>query len=244
MNRKVTIVCVCVFLAVAVSVSHADVMGPPSAGLDAGQWGVGINYLNTETDIVISSPALGSDITLEDLETDRVLGTIGYGIADWWEVYAGVGATGISFNDFDTGYVFSYGLGTKVTIIEGKQLSWGGLFQMTWLDGDDSISETIGPFTFTGTADLDWYEMRIAVGPTWQPTRSIKLYGGPMLFLMDGDIDVTINGLSTAGDLEQDSEAGAYAGAQISLIPNVALTIEGQFTSDSRGVGGGIRCKF
>ena len=210
-------------------------MGPPKAGLDKGQFGVGLNYTIGEMDLDFS-------VDTGEVETNMLFVDLGYGIMDQWEGFARLGFAKAEQDDigFDGGNKFAYGFGTKVTISEQDAITWGGLFQMTWLEGDDTISGF--------DVDFDAYEIQLAFGPTYEAD-SIRIYGGPFLHFVDGDLDVTgvlpgWGAVSGSVDVEQESEFGGYVGAQFDVAENSCANIEAQFTGDAWAISGGISFGF
>ncbi len=208
-------------------------MGPPKAGLDKGQFGVGLNYTLGEMDLDFSMSGV-SDVTAE-VESDMLFVDLGYGIMDQWEGFVRLGMAKYEIEDWDGGNEFAYGFGTKVTISEQDAITWGGLFQMTWIEGDDNV---IGI-----DVDVDAYEIQLAIGPTYE-LDSMRIYGGPFLHFVDGDGDAGIAGLSVSFDLEQESLFGGYVGAQFDVAENSCANIEAQFTGDAWAISGGISFGF
>ena len=107
-------------------------------------------------------------------------------------------------------------------------------------------------FILTGDAELDFWELQVAVGPTWEGD-NFRIYGGPFLHLVDGDIDLDTTGVdgSTAiwrvisnGDIEEASQFGGYAGAQWLVNENTVANVEAQFTGDAWAIGIGAVWKF
>ena len=208
-------------------------MGPPKAGLKQGQYGVGLNYTTGEMDLEFSVSGVG-DVTAE-VESDMLFVDLGYGITDKWEGFVRLGTAKYEIEDWDGGNEFAYGFGTKVTISEQDAITWGGLFQMTWIGGDDTISGV--------DIDVDAYEMQIAFGPTYE-VDSMRIYGGPFLHLLDGDGDAGIAGLSASFDVEQESVFGGYVGAQFDVAENSCVNVEAQFTGDAWAITAGIGFGF
>lgn len=207
------------------------VLGPPTAGLKTGQWGVAAEYAFSDSDVDVEG------VTLDGLESNVFLGQIGYGISDDWEIYGLIGAADHECGDLDPldfGYDFAYGFGTKVTLAKDETLAWGALFEMGWRQGDDSL--------YGVSVDVDYYEIFVAVGPTWKAAEGVRIYGGPFFYMLDGEIDTSISGLSA--DLEEESNFGGYVGAEFDLCPNNALYVEYQFTGDMQTIGAGINWKF
>ena len=208
-------------------------MGPPKAGLEQGQFGVGLNYTLGEMDLEFSASGVSSE-TLE-VESNMLFVDLGYGIMDQLEGFVRLGIAQYEIEEWDGGNEFAYGLGTKVTISEQDAITWGGLFQITWIEGDDTISGV--------DIDVDAYEIQLAIGPTYEAD-SMRIYGGPFLHLLDGDGDAGIPGFSASFDIEQESVFGGYVGAQFDVAENSCANIEVQFTGDAWAISGGIGFGF
>ena len=216
-------------------------LGPPTAGLKTGKFSVAGEYAFSDSDVEVEGE------TLKGLESNIFLGQLGYGISDDWEVYGLLGAADHEIDDLDPldfSYDFAYGFGTKYTFAKGEKLSWGALFEMGWRSGDDSIDVGVD----SADVDFDYFEMFIAVGPTWKVSECFRIYGGPFFYMLDGDIEIegTIEGeaFDVSGDMEEESEFGGYVGAEWDLSANACLYGEVQFTSDMTVYGGGIAWKF
>jgi hypothetical protein len=219
MEKKIWIVVLFVVLGSSTLALGLSPMGPPKAGLDKGQFGVGLSYTYGEMDLEFDSDT-------EEVDTSMLFVDIGYGIMDQWEGFARLGFAKLEVDDWDGGNKFAYGFGTKVTLTEEEPTSWGGLFQIGWIEGDDSGVE------------IDAYEIQIAVGPTYEADK-MRIYGGPFLHFVDGDVE---NGGSV--DIEQESVFGGYVGAQFDVAENTAAGVELQFTGDAWGIMGRIGWSF
>ena len=208
-------------------------MGPPMAELEQGQKSVGFDFSYSKMDIKVS--AFGLSGTFEDVESSTYLVNLGYGINDSWDAFLRLGLTDIEYEDFDGSSEFAYGFGTKVTFSQQDSLSWGGLFQITWSEADDTV---------LGIKDeIDYYEMQIAVGPTYK-MEGLSIYCGPFLHFIDGDIKESGPGYSITGDLEQESEFGGYVGLNAELAENTDWQIEFQITGDAYAICTGIGWRF
>lgn len=231
-----------------------DFMGPPATELKSGQWKTGFIYSFSEQDIEVSG--LGIDATLDDVEVSRYYVGAAVGIWDGWELSGRIGASKVEADiedvEFDGGTDFAWSWGTKITFASDEKVDWGALFQMSSLRGDDSFTIDLSDFGLgTGSADVelsDAYEMLIAVGPTFK-MESWKLYGGPFLYLVKGDLEVkgTVAGESGKAtfDLEEDTMFGAYIGTQIDIAQNTCLNVEYAMTvGGDWGIGAGIGWRF
>ncbi len=160
-------------------------IGPPTAGLNTGQWGVGFNYSYSSQDldtIKIKWHGTGDDegpytesgsFKLKNKDTDiqMYMGRISYGISDQWEVYGQFGIADLKSKFKDTGddewyginfdNDFAWGFGTKITFAKQDKIDWGVAFQMNWLDTSwddkytDSDTDDGGPWTESGKQTLD-----------------------------------------------------------------------------------------
>lgn len=264
----VVVVGVCVITSVAVALPP---MGPPMATLKQGQWSAAGEYGYSKMDLQADAkwsttgPGLAESgkesTTLKDFKSSMFFANLGYGVSDNWEAFLRLGAADVKMLDgFDGGYGFAWGFGTKATFFRQGEVTWGGLFQMTWLNpGDDKLTDTetfaVGEgqvdVTISGKGEVDWWEIQIAVGPTWQ-TGNLCIYGGPFLHFLNGDYDEKLTGTLTnpgdviskvTADIEQDSEFGAYVGAQCDLgnwIQNASWNANLQFTGDAWAFGTGV----
>ncbi len=205
-------------------------MGPPMAELEQGQKGVGFNLSYSEMDL--KEKALGLSATLEDVESFSYLFNLGYGVSDEWDVFARLGLTDIEYEDFDGSAEFAYGFGTRATFVQQDSMSLGGLFQILWSEADDTILGI--------NVDVEYYEIQIAVGPTFDYD-GLSIYGGPFLHFVEGEIDYA--GVLTS-DIEQESEFGGYVGLNAELAENTDLQIEFQITGDAYAICTGIGWRF
>lgn len=254
-------------------------MGPPKAMVGQDQWTVGVGFSHGEMDLEVrgkgresqgGSFVVGLDRhDIEDLTTNMVLGSLGFGVSDSWDVFVSVGgadaedditgelaggAVGNQYTGFDSSYEIAYGFGSRATFWEDGDVTWGGLFQIIWQNPDGSIDLKAAndpTFTLTGDAELDFWELQIAAGPTWEGD-NFRVYGGPFLHIVDGDVDMDTTGFDGAatwqvisnGDVREASQFGGYAGAQWLMYENTIANVEVQFTSDAWAVGIGAVWKF
>lgn len=253
-------------------------MGPPKASLDQNQWAVGIDYANGTMDLEASSTIYETQVgqpdlepydvkhNIKDLQSNIVMGRVGYGISGNWDAFVRLGiadgdgdmdqtyADGVTekFKGFDGDFGFAWGFGTKVTFWEDDKITWGGLFQITWLDPDDSDISLSGEPEYSGTADIDFWEIQIALGPTWRANDKLCVYGGPFLHIVDGDLDIRGEmvdmgaeiHMKTSGDIEEESQFGGYVGASWDVRKDISCYLEGQFTGDAWGIGLGAVRRF
>lgn len=218
-------------------------MGPPMAGLKQGQSGVGFDFSYSEMDVEVSG--LGISETLDDVESFAYLVNLSYGITDNWEAFIRLGLTDVEFEEFDGSSEFAYGFGTKVTFEQKDAVTWGGLFQMTWAKSDDSLTGYVpGYGIVTADIEIDFYEIQIAVGPTYELNDTTSIYGGPFLHFINGDLDVSVLGVTGSLDVEQESVLGGYIGLTTEIAENTDLNLEFLFTGDAQAVGLRLVHKF
>lgn len=230
--RTVTIV---IMLLAFCSQAYAlSFMGPPKADLAQGQYGLGIDYTYSEMDI--EATFLGEHWT-EEIETNTIFTNLGYGITDKWEGFLRLGLSDIEAEDFDSGYDFAYGFGTKFTFAEQDSVSWGALFQIGWLTGEDTFTGFLPGFGIVNVdQEIDAYEIQIAIGPTWE-IDNLKVYGGPFFHFIDGEYDLDILGANYSADLEQESVFGGFIGVSADLDESSNVGVEFQFTGDADAIG-------
>ncbi len=253
-------------------------MGPPVAGLEAGKWRVGFDYSYSDMDVsiegnqtlTVSGPPPDAGDYREEFkekiafESNMLFANVGYGVADNLEVFLRLGFADASFSgggiDGDGAYEFAYGLGTKATLYEDGDLKLGGLFQMTWANFDDDVTATVEfddeDYKMPGTGELDWYEIKVAVGPAYKLTEGVSIYGGPFYHLISGDYDskgdqITVDPIVPyvargvqSGDVEEESDFGFYVGGQIDFSENLPFYIEWQSTGDADVIGLSLAYRF
>ena len=247
-------------------------LGPPTAGLDQGQWRVAFEYGYREGDLEASNSKAttwgtieiddldtGASATIKDVESSAYIANIGYGATENWEVYVLLGAADLQI-DYENGTKFFdgtydpyFGFGTKLTFRKEEPLSWGAMFQMDWTNSDDEEFFELDFFD-DSHAEVGYYEIIIAVGPTYEMNEQFRIYGGPFFYLLDGEYELevedSIDFIDEYGygklsfDIEEESSFGGYIGAEYDLTENAPLFVELQFTPDSWGFGAGIGWKF
>ena len=255
-------------------------IGPPRSTMQEGQSAFSIEYFNSEMDlqadgsvtettlVPLWSQYSSNEYKIENLQTDMFMARFDSGIWDNWDVFLRLGVSGTEgditedtasgaggdkYNGFD-GSGFAWGFGSRVTFYEEDDVTWGGLFQVTWANPDAGSIIDENDNNFSGNAEIKYWEVQLAVGPTWE-LDNIRLYGGPFLHFVNGDLD--INGSSeitipptletvieAKHDIEEESQLGGFAGAQWYLGNNTSMYTELQFTSDAWGIGLGTTWKF
>ncbi len=253
-------------------------MGPPKALLGQDRWEVGVEYGRQNMDLeavgkVIETQVISGFVTtrkgqhnINDLKSNIIMGKAGYGINDNWDAFVRLGLADAKgdieqiypdnvkdkFKGYDGSFGFGWGFGTRATFWQDDELSWGGLFQITWLEPDGSSISLSGDPEFSGDAEIDIREIQIAIGPTWRVDDNIRIYGGPFLHFVDGDLDISGRTvymeteilMETSGDIEEKSQFGGYVGTHLDVDENTSCFIECQLTGDAWGIGIGAARRF
>lgn len=258
-------------------------MGPPRANLHEGQGALGLEYGFGEMDLqtfgsvtekqyisgVLQTTAISyTSFDIKDLQTSMIWGRLDVGTWENWDMFVRLGMTDAQddissvnadgslsdqYKEFDGDYGFGWGFGTRATFYQEGDTTWGGLIQVTWSNPDSSEIILQGESTFTGEVEIDYWEVQIAIGPTVE-TDSFRLYGGPFLNFINGNLDlkgsydptgvIDLITQETEHDIREESQVGGYAGAQWYLDENSSIFTELLFTSDAWGVGIGSTWKF
>jgi hypothetical protein len=192
-------------------------MGSPSSNVKQGELFIGFDYSNSQVDFEFSNSGIRG--VLDDVDSDNYLGRAGIGIMDGFEVFGRAGIGEIE----ELGNESAWGFGTRATIIENDDTSWGVLFQVMSLQAEETGN--IGGTTLSG--DFEVYEYQLAIGPTFDNT----IYFGPFFHFIDGDADLASYG---SVDVEQEDEVGLFIGLMWDLSDNTDLNIEFQGTDDAK----------
>jgi hypothetical protein len=201
----------------------------------------------------------------EDFDSDMIFAYIGYGASDNLEVFARLGMADLGSGEFSSSQEFAWGLGAKATFYEEAALKLGALLQITFGSASDDTTVTIDDPLDPGErrnitdvpTDVDWYEIKIAVGPSYQLMEGVSVYGGPFYHMFRGDLEAKDSGTDDIGggdtitwsvkrtaDIEEQSQFGGYIGAQVDLAENIPLCLEYQFTGDANIFGAGLVYMF
>lgn len=285
MNKKISLLAL-VFIGAGLfssTVLALPPMGPPKALLGQDRWAVGVEYAHWKMDLEAYGRAQEDPVgmgwldptyakhKIEDLTSNMFFGNLGYGLSDNWDVFLRLGASeaqddmtesridGLPPNEYrglDCSYGFAWGFGTRATFWQDGDLSWGGLFQVTWENPDDgsiSLRPSDGdPSVLKGDIELDLREIQIATGPTLQ-LDGFCIYGGPFLHFIKGDLDISASGedstpllnrVRLSQDVREDSQFGGYAGIRWETYKKASLYAECQLTDDAWGIGIGAIWRF
>lgn len=260
------------FVAVAVSLGcpaafALEPMGPPRAGLEEGQLIFGVDLSYSDTDLELTSgkwanpgttPTSGTlaDRTV-DFETTKLYATAGYGFTQGWEAFLGIGPTTGEFGDdlwssgedFDSEIEFGLRGGIKTTFLEfpDYDVELGGLIQFNRgsYDGKLDAPTQVRP----DFVEIDLLEVQVAVGATYWWKEDVKIYAGPFVHYVKGDLDhVDVAGnFDNKWDIDEGPIWGLYLGALVELpdiAENCVLSIEYQHSSDARMLGAGLMLTY
>ncbi len=273
-NRKAQLVVFVILVGVCSSPALAlPPMGPPKSTLEKGQLAIDFKYSYSEMDLDLSGKVRENqgegwsecDYTkyrIIDLTSNMFLGSLDYGICDNWDVFGHVGAadakdemketqacgkSGQRYYDFSGDYGLAWGFGTRTTFCEVDNITWGGVFQMTWSNYEQSSVKLQGDPTFSGDLDLDFWEIQVAIGPTLQ-LDGLSIYGGPFLHFVKGDMVLKSSSgvvlVESKGDIREESIFGGYGGIQWDITEETYWYTEYQVTGDAWGIGTGVAWKF
>jgi opacity protein-like surface antigen len=229
------------------SVAQAtSLMGPPTAKLLRGQFAVGAQYAYSSmcvdlTNGVDSSGASVPGRTVDNLEMNSIIASLGYGILDSWEGAVRLGAVDGEWDEdqqaFDGAWGLYIGGGTKVTVREGANLRWGGLIHVDW-------AQTEGRNTgagWAGDTEVKLLHLRVAGGPTYDVGDNVSIYGGPFYQYINGDKDyreiTPTAGFRESYDVEGCSCFGGYIGAGFMPTESISCNVETQLTGDDWVLG-------
>lgn len=253
-----------------------DPLGSASDKLQKGQFGIGVDYSDSDIDfkakgrsnLAVYNVTIGSlvgiqsekqRLDLDGVEVQKAYANLGYGITDNLEAFLRLGAADADWRD-DGDTHFSFGLRTGVTFYQKDALRLSALAQYSWAQSEfDSlplttvVSGTSYPLLMSGR--LSMHEIQIAMGPTYELTDNVSLYGGGFFHLMDGTLDLkgsaTTVGipqfrydLDSSYDIDQVSELGVYIGARIKTANNISYSIEYQHTNSADAIAMRLLWKF
>jgi len=253
-----------------------DPLGSASDKLQKGQFGIGADYSISDMDfkakgrsnLAIYNVTIGSLIgiqsekqrlNLDGVEVHKAYANLGYGITDNLEAFLRLGAADTDWRD-DGDTHFSFGLRTGVTFYKKDALQLSALAQYSWAQSEfDSLPLTtvVGgtPYPLLMSGKLSMHEIQIAMGPTYELTKDISLFGGGFFHLMEGSLDLkgsaTTVGipkfrydLDSSYDIDQASELGVYIGARIKATNDISYSIEYQHTNSADAIAMRLLWRF
>ncbi len=250
-----------------------DPLGPPAAGLEQGQFKMGVDFSQSEMDLELSEGVWvefldgiffdsgeATTFTLKDFEINRVYANFGYGLADNCEAFLRLGGTDGRFGDslwedseeFESSSDLAVGGGIKATFFEAGGLKLGGLFQANWAEFDGQLSAP--HWAASDFVEVDIAEVQIAVGASYTWADRVSVYGGPFFHFVSGDLDDTFSEVDAgSGDLltseylwqiDEDSVFGGYFGVQLEVAEGCSFNVEYQRTAAADAFGASLMWRY
>jgi len=253
-----------------------DPLGSASDKLRKGQFGIGVDYSISDMDLVakgrgnlaINNVTTGSLIgvqseqlrlDLDGVEVHKAYANLGYGITNNLEAFLRLGAADADWRD-DGDTHFSFGLRTGITFYQKDAFQLSVLAQYGWVEsefGSLPFTTMVGstPYPLVMSGRLTMHEVQIAMGPTYELTEGISLYGGGLFHFMDGSLDLkgsaTTTGipqfrydLDSSYDIDRVTELGVYIGARIEAANEISYSIEYQHTNSSHATAMRLLWRF
>lgn len=248
-------------------------MGPPTSGLNHEDFKIGVDFSHSEIDLELNdgefveyldgwfdASGAESDLKIKNVKINTVYVNLGYGVTDFFEVFLRLGGNNAKFSgstfwpsgeEFDGNTGFAIGGGIKTTFYDEGKLKLGGLIQVGWADLDGAIRPKEWPVA-DDTVQLDLTQVQIAIGPSYELTDRVLIYGGPFLHFIRGDWEDIYNQVDvdkllttkTSWNVEEDSSFGVYFGTQMEINDNSSIMIEYQHTSAASAVGASMAVRF
>jgi hypothetical protein len=253
--RMVTISLVLLFL----SSSAFALIGPPTAELVKGQWGISGSYTYTSQDLddVKGKNSDGDKTThgIGDFNINRYYGQLGYGLTDNLELYGQLGIADIklAFIESDDSELslnydndLFYGIGTKYTFLKQEKADWGAVLQVNFFNPSYSDKYDDEGEIIKESFDDDAMEITLAVGPTVD-MGGWKLYGGAIYSLVSYEFEYKLSGSDWVWKSSGDSDTnnfGGYIGAKMDICKKCNMAVELQGTNNGWGLGAGIEIPF
>jgi hypothetical protein len=221
---------------------------------------------------------------IPNMSMNKVWAKIGYGVNDDWEVFLRLGTADMNFDYskemrcvnhnclvFPPGEKmngdndFAIGFGTKVTFYKKDKLKLGSLFQMSWCKSDGTETGPLdAPSSITGVAtsfshavNVNLVEMHVAVGPEYQLTDNLSIYGGPFMHFVQGRLKGHYHEAGTPApgtlveytsdysySIEEQLFFGGYVGLGMKITKNIFANIEYQHTGVADALALNLTWKF
>lgn len=220
------------------SVFALNLIGPPTAELSKGQLELGLDYSYSKFGLDFdfsSGSGFMPDFSREKMKMDTMTGRLGYGFSETVEGFARLGSARIRNSEYGQRLDVdgtNYGFGAKVTFLEYYLVRWGIQAQVNLVDTEGEWSG----WGWTGDADVKFMQILVTGGPNYDLTDTVSMYGGPLLYLLNGEKEYTETsptpGWSEKYDIENMSNFGGYIGLQMDLPADTELSLEYQITSD------------
>lgn len=226
-------------------------VGPSTGVLNGTRVGLFAEYSQADTDIVFAGGLK------ESFDHRTAFAGFAAALTERWDFFVRVGGSQAETTGFDGDWNTAWGLGTRATLLQWNDLSWGIMAQFTNLV---SRMDTVEEFLVDGTPtllaaedELNVAEYVFATGPTWR-RGPVSLYGGLLVRLGDGEFEIIAGRFKDQFDIDSQWDVGGYVGGQVTLFKTdpsrtygfsrCDLTAEGRFTGDSNGFSVGLLLPF
>jgi hypothetical protein len=228
-----------------------DPMGPPKAGLSEGQWSLGLDYSHSDMEILRKVANWSDAKNTSDLTVDKIYANGGYGLSDNVTGFVRLGIGQVDSDrtaswtkwEGDGDFGFIWGGGFKASVLEKDNVTWGIIGQIG--RGDFSGDAKANVSGEKEKYDIKMTEIQIAIGPTFELSNDIQIYGGPFLHFINGEYkDTKDDGDKLYKPIEEKSEIGGYIGAMMTVQEKADINLEFQTTSDAWAIAGGLAFPF
>jgi hypothetical protein len=250
--RRVTVILV--VLLVCRSACGQTLVGPATAILDGNRFGLSLEYGQADTDLTFD---VGRNDVTENFDWLASYAVFSVAALERWDFYLRLGATQAETTGFDGDMEFSWGMGTRATVLTWHDFTWGILAQFTSLFSRyDTVDEFLVddvPTLLDAKEDLRVTEYLFATGPTWQHD-PLSLYGGLLVRYATGEFKVDADPVYVQSDIDAEWDVGGYVGGLLTVyrpktlhtygIVRGDLVAEGHFTGDSTGFSIGLLLPF
>ena len=199
------------------------------------------------------------DRAIKDFERVKLYSTVGYSVAENFEVFMRLGAAKAEFGDsiwqspgenFDSNIELAIGGGVRATLfdIPEHDLQIGGVVQANWSNFDGKLDASGWPAP--DSVEISLLEAQIAIGATYVWTDCVSVYGGPFVHYIQGDVEDIFANYEYSWDIEGKTTYGGYLGAVMDLgvwmdlAQDCFFNIEYQHTADASALGAGLMLRF
>ncbi len=237
--KKLIAVSVLTVLAAA-STSYAGAIGPLPLSAKAGETTFSAGYFFSQADWETENNATASDA---ELQQNQVYAQLGHQLSDNLNVYARAGAANyeadkgiIGIEDFDgSGYKAFGGLGMNFLIRDGESVDMGFFAQGNFFSNYNDRA-VINGTTVAQKISTPW---DASAGLTFQgEVDNGILYGGPLLYIAQADLErdgVGAVPFSDSPDYEESGVVGAFVGISWEPVKEMVVDIEVQVRSNVAG---------
>jgi hypothetical protein len=237
------------------SVCGQTLVGPSTAVLDGNRFGLSFEYGQADTDLTFD---VGRGDFTENFDFQSVQAVFAVAATEHWDFFLRLGAAQAEATGFDGDMEFSWGMGTRATVLTWHDFTWGVLAQFTsLLSRQDSVEEFLiddVPQLLDTKQDLHVTEYVFTTGPTWRHD-PLALYGGLLVRYATGEFKVDAGDLiDEQSDIDAEWDVGGYVGGMLTVyrpktphtygIARGDLVAEGRFTGDSTGFSVGLLLPF